>query len=156
MNIPGRSISMLAAMLIAAQPCAAADLALHEGARQSGAFAGAYVRLPLTPGKEREEARAGVKLGVSHLYRGSSAVTGERRVEASLVDVGLFQSRKPSLLIGGRQMFDRNGRFSLQGDSGGGGVSPWLIGAGVVLLAVGVGALVLADRLKCREHDDEC
>jgi hypothetical protein len=142
---------------MAAEPCIAAEIASNDASRQSGAFAGAYFRMPL--GGERSpdnEARAGLRMGVAHVYRGVSAETAERRIEAGLVDLGIFRSGRPSLMLGGRQMIDRRGRFSLQGDEDGGGVSPWLIVGGVVVLAIGVGALVLAERLKCHDHDDEC
>ena len=143
---------------MAAEPCIAAEITSNEASRQSGAFAGAYFRMPL--GGERspdDQARTGLRIGVAHVYRGVSPGTGERRIEAGLVDLGIFRSGRPSLMLGGRQMIDQQGRFSLRGDEEGrGGASPWLIVGGVVVLAVGVGALVLADRLKCRDHDDEC
>ena len=156
MKTTARGIALLAASLAAAQPSMAAELVAQDAARQSGAFAGAYVRVPLAgERKAGNEPRAGVKLGVAHVYRGIDAATGERRIEAGLVDVGLFASGRPSLMLGGRQLVDKTARVSLEGDDKDGGVSPWLIGAGVVILALGASALWFAEAIDC-DADEEC
>ena len=148
----------LAALMIAVQPCAAADLAPQEGTRHSGVFAGATLRVPLGQGRApREEARAGLSFGATHVYRGTSATSGERRVQADMVELGIRRSGTASFAIGGRQLLDDKGRLRVQGDDDedDGGISPWLIGAGVVVAALGIGYLVLLDELDCTD-EDEC
>ncbi len=156
MKRSAKSLTLLAALTISAQPCIAADLAAQNASRQSGSFAGAYLHVPLSSSKKvGDEARAGLRLGMSHLYRSGDPGGGERRIDADIVDLGLFQSGRPSLMVGGRQLLAADGHLALK-EGDGGGVSPWLIVGGVVILALGVGAVVLADRLECKDHDDEC
>lgn len=160
MKIWARSTALIAALLLTAQPCLAAELASNEFGRRSGAFAAAYVRIPLTGRKgPSDEARAGLRLGVSQVYGSVNTGTGERRQEAGLVDLGMFRSGRPSLTVGGRQLIDKKGRLSLQGDDAdGGGVSPWLIVGGVVA-AIGVGSVVWWDSKTCSRDEaigDEC
>lgn len=155
MTFRAGTISLLAACLTSAQPAMAAEFLAQDGARHSGGFAGAYFRVPLAGQRGAgEEPRLGVTVGVAHIYRGVDAAVGERRIEAGLVDVGLFTSGRPSLMVGGRQLVDRQGRLSLQGD-GDGGVSPWLVGAGVAVLALGGAALWWFEAIDCDE-DEEC
>ena len=151
------SISFVAAGLMAAQPCLAAELEPIGASRHSGVHAGLYARLPLGPrGRTSEEPRAGLSLGATHLYRGAAASDGERRVQVNMVDLGMFSSGRPSLLVGGRQLVDSRGRLRVQGDEeDGGGIPTWAIVAGGVVLAVGVGYLVLLERFDC-DSDEEC
>ena len=153
MKLASYGLSFLAAGLVAAQPCAAAELEAGDGSRRSGMFAGAYVRVPLGPrGPAREEARAGLSFASTHVYRGADASGGERRLQADIVDIGMFRSGRPSLMVAGRQLVDERGRLSLKD---GGGVPTWAIVVGAVVLAAGVGYLVLMERLDCDE-DEEC
>ena len=152
-----------AATLMAAQPCLAAELAPGEGsfrsdaARQSGIYAGIYARVPLgQSGPRRAEPRAGLRLGPTHVYRGANASGGERRLQLDMVDVGLFRSGRPSLMVAGRQLVDREGRLRLQGeDGGGGGIPTWAIVVGGVVVAAGIGYYVLMEQFDCDE-DEEC
>jgi len=150
-------IALAAAATIAAQPCLAADLVADDASRESGMRVGLYARVPLgDSGRVREEPRAGLSFGATHIYRGINAATGERRIEANLVDIGLFRSGRPSLMLSGRQMLDESGRLRLQDDEdGGGGIPTWALVAGGLVVAAGVGYLVLLEQFDCDE-DEEC
>lgn len=144
-------VLLTAAGLIAAQPCAAADLAPLEGAGRSGLYGGIYVRLPIGQ-SGRQEARTGLSFGPTRIYRTANASEGERRTQVNLVDLGIVRSGRPSLTVGGRELIDERGRLSLGGD--GGGVSPLAIVVGLVVVA-GVGYLLIREQFDC-DPDGEC
>jgi hypothetical protein len=147
-----RLIAFTAAGLLAAQPCAAADLAMLEGSRQSGLYGGIYVRLPIGQiGRDRQEARTGVSFGPTHIYRTANAGDGERRTQINVVDLGVVRSGRPSLTVGGRELIDERGRLSLGED---GGVSPAAIVVGLIVVA-GVGYLLIREQFDC-DPDGPC
>jgi hypothetical protein len=150
-------LAAAAALLLAAQPCLAAELPARDGSRHSGVFAGAFAKLPLgSKATARDEGRVGFRLGASHVYRGAHAGLGERRIEADFVEIGMFGSGRKSLTLGGRQLVGTDGKLRLADEDGsGGGVSTWVIVGGVVVLALGVGYLVLLDAFDCTD-EDEC
>lgn len=155
MNMWIRAAAVCAAVSGAAQPCLAADASPLGGAPRSGAFAGLYVHAPIgQPGRPRGDGQAGLRLGLSQSGGGARAP-----ITADLARFGFTAGGRPALALAGRSLIDKDGRLSLdQGEEerDGGRVSPWLIAGGVLVLGIGVGALVLADRLECKPHDDEC
>ena len=159
MRILNGLIALLATFFMAVEPCLASEQGATSGQRPaSGAFAGAYVRIPFSNSPNSSgKTRAGLKFGLSQAYRTGDASSGMRPVSVEYLDVAMLFSGRPSVTLLGRQMIDRNGRLSLEGEEDeDGGVSPWLIAGGVVVLGLGIGAYVIADRLKCRDSDDEC
>jgi hypothetical protein len=107
----GRTMAAAAAAMMAGSPCLAADLpALQEhGARQSGAVAAAYYKVPLGGGRNARKAHGGLKLSMVHDYRSAGAQTA-RVVHADGVDLRLVGAKKPSLYLAGRKLDDEEAR----------------------------------------------
>jgi hypothetical protein len=141
-----RIVALAAAGLLAAQPCAAAELSPLEGSRRTGLYGGIYLRLPIGP--DRQNARTGLSFGPTRIYR--TAHGGERRTQIDLVDLGMVRSGRPSLTIGGRELIDERGRLSLRGD----GVSPAAIVVGLVVVA-GIAYLLIREQFDC-DPEGEC
>ncbi|HEV2746865.1 MAG TPA: hypothetical protein VGW34_06155 [Allosphingosinicella sp.] len=153
------SAAACAAILLgAAQPCAAAEAWGPAHERRSGAFAGLYLRMPLGQRSAPDATgEAGLRMGMTHVEQSAGAAGGERRLEGDLVRAGLSGAGRPALNLAGRNLIGKDGRLSLQEDGeDDNGVSPWLIAGGVVVVGLGIGALVIADRLECKPHHDEC
>ena len=126
-------LAAAAAASVAASPCVAADIpALREsGARQSGAVAAAYYKVPLGGGTKARKAHGGVKLAMVHDYRTAGAQTA-RVVSAETLDLRLVGEKKPALFVAGHKMSGENKRNSLTGVS-------TIVTAAVVVAAVVAG-----------------
>lgn len=126
----------LAALLLAAQPCAAADDFRDSSAtpRRTAAFAGAGLTIPLgASGKARPEAR--LQLSPARL---AGSGYGQSRGARGL-ELGLGPAGKPALYLGGRPTAEIGRRLQLGG--GKGTTTLLIVGAvvvGVVLVAAAV------------------
>jgi len=159
MTIWAKGCALLAATFLAAEPCVAQQFQPSNEPARTGAFAGLDVRIALTrrPGSA-EHTRAGFRLGLSQSYRTAEAGPNTQHMNAELLNFGLYRSGRPTVQLLGRQLIDSRGKLSLDDEDGEGrGVSPWLIVAGVTVLGLGAGAIILNEQLnKCHDHDDEC
>jgi hypothetical protein len=141
---------------LVASPCAAAGLEspgpLERG---SGAFAGAYVRLPLSrQSRLRPKPEVGLRMGMTRVYRSPGAGGADRRSDADLLNFGFRTDGKMAFSIAGRSMLNSEGRLSFDGDGHRGGPSKGLLIAGGIVLVVGVGALLVIDKYSCSVKED--
>lgn len=111
-------VAAAAALTMAASPCFAADIPLlrDAGARQSGAVAAAYFKVPLGGGARAQKAHAGLKLAMTHDYRTAGAQTA-RVVSADTLDLRLVGEKKPALFVAGQKLSGDNKRSNLTGAS---------------------------------------
>lgn len=109
-------VAATAALTLAASPCFAAEIPeLREaGARQSGAVAAAYFKIPLGGGAKSRKAKGGVKLAMVHDYRTAGAQTA-RVVSADTLDLRLVGEKKPALFVAGQNLDSKNKRNNLNG-----------------------------------------
>ena len=123
---------------LAATPCRAADDLRNtlDPGRQTAAFAGANIRLPLG-GKRGAKPTARLQLGmVDRSY-------GARRVPAGGLELGLTGRGTPGMFVGGRSTGELRERMKLDGSMG----STVPIVFGIVLLVVGVYVITNLDSL---------
>jgi hypothetical protein len=111
-------VAAVAALATAASPCLAADIpAMRDsGARQSGAVAAAYFKVPLGGGAKAKKAHGGLKLAMVHDYRTAGAQTA-RVVSADTLDLRLVGEKKPALFVAGQKLSGENKRSNLTGVS---------------------------------------
>jgi hypothetical protein len=135
-------VAAAAALTMAASPCFAADIhSLRDhGARQSGAVAAAYFKVPLGGGAKAAKAHGGLKLAMTHDYRTAGAQTA-RVVSADTLDLRLVGAKKPALFVAGRKLDPENKRSNLTG-------------VGTVVTAAVVVAAVVAGFYLARAIDD--
>ncbi len=119
----------LAALVLAAQPCAAADFrTAQQHNHAAGAFAGATLKLGLN-GQRQKAPAVQLGLGISHtLHRAGSAAA----VQMPALELRLTPAARPHLLVSGQDPAAAGQRLGLS--------------AGVALLALGglgAGALLL-------------
>jgi hypothetical protein len=109
----------VAAASLAASPCLAADIPAFgdSGARQSGAAAAAYYRIPLGGGGKAAKAHGGLKLSMTHDYRSPSGQTA-RAVTADGLDLRLVGGKEPALYLAGRKVDDEQSRRDNFGPAG--------------------------------------
>jgi hypothetical protein len=109
-------VAAAAALAMAASPCLAADIpAIREtGARQSGALAAAYFKVPLGGGAKAQKAHGGLKLAMTHDYRTAGAQTA-RVVTADTLDLRLVGEKKPALFVAGQRLYPKTKRSNLTG-----------------------------------------
>lgn len=143
-----RSLAAAAALGLAATPCLAAEIPNHDppGARRTNAVAGAYVRIPLSrdsSGRARP-AYAGFRMSMQHDYR-SGLTPGGRVLETEGLDLRLTGPSGPALYLAGTPVTGPDGR-RLNGLGTGETIA---IVAGVVVVALVVGVLVLQDATCC-------
>ena len=107
-------LAVTAAAMLAAGPCLAADIpALRDsGARQSGAVAAAYFKVPLGAAGKARKAHGGLKLAMVHDYRTAGAQTA-RVATADTFDLRLVGEKKPALYLAGRKLNGENKRSNL-------------------------------------------
>jgi hypothetical protein len=88
--------------MMAAGPCLAADIPPvgESGARQSGAVAAAYLKVPLGGARK---AHGGLKLAMVHDYRTAGAQTA-RIASADTFDLRLVGEEKPALYLAGHKL----------------------------------------------------
>ena len=127
----------------AAQPALAADrdLAFAPTAeRASGAFVGAYLRVPLDGSARRAaEPRAGLKLSMTHSYRDVRAASGGRSYEGEMIDLGFTAGERPALRLVGQDVTSPAGRLGYADGEKRGGFKWWIPVA--IVGAVGIGLL---------------
>ena len=87
------------------------------GERQSGAFVGAYARLPLGGGKITEAPRAGLKLSMTHQYRDARAEFGGVQYVGEVVDLG-FTGDGASLRLAGQVLPGADGTLAYADEDG--------------------------------------
>lgn len=139
-----KSIAVCIAGALAAQPCLAAEDigALSSPERQSSAFAGLHLRLPLGDGREAGKPSARLRLSMTHAYRDTSGAT-LRQYQSAGLELGLGARGKPAYFVGGRKLSDKDTRLGLSGSK-----TTWIIVGGVVVLAVVILASVAAAQPK--------
>jgi hypothetical protein len=111
-------LAVAAAATMVASPCLAAEIpAMRDaGARQSGAVAAAYFKVPLGGGAKAKKAHGGVKLAMVHDYRTAGAQTA-RVISADTLDLRLVGEKKPALFVAGQKLDAKNKRSNLTGVS---------------------------------------
>lgn len=127
MTKPSHAAAALAALLLAAQPCAAADDLRDSGSaqRRSAPFAGVGFSLPLGgPGKASPSAR--LQFTAARPAGGTFARAGA----APGLELGLAKAGKPALYMGGRSTADLGRRLNMGGKTG----TVLIVAGGVVLL----------------------
>jgi len=143
-----RALAATAALTLAAAPCLAAEIPNHEplGARRTNAVAGAYVRVPLSRDSSGRagRARAGLRMTMQHDYR-SLQSPGARVVEPEGLDLRLTGRTGPALYLAGTPITGEEGRRLNKLGTG----ETIAIVAGVVVVALVVGVLVLQDAVCC-------
>jgi hypothetical protein len=135
-------VAIAAAASMAASPCLAADIpAMREsGARQSGAVAAAYFKVPLGGGAKAKKAQGGLKLAAVHDYRTAGAQTAQV-VSADALDLRLVGEKEPALFVAGQKLSGENRRSNLTG-------------VGTIVTAAVVVAAVVAGFYLARAIDD--
>ncbi|HEX8482017.1 MAG TPA: hypothetical protein VF650_08960 [Allosphingosinicella sp.] len=131
---PSHAAAALAVLLLAAQPCAAADDLRDTSAaqRRTAPFAGVGLSLPLGgPAKASPSAR--LQFTAARPAGGTFARAGA----APGLELGLAQAGKPTLYIGGRSTAELDRRLNLGGSKG-----TILVVAGAVVLLVLLAAAV--------------
>lgn len=129
-----RVIAFAAACTMAATPCLSAELPNYDsrGERHSGAMAGAYFRIALSPGKGvKPGPQAGFRLAMTHDYRTASA-PGASLVQADALDLRLTGNEKPTLYLAGRPVTGKEAQKMNMSTAG----TIALVGVGVLLLVV--------------------
>jgi hypothetical protein len=95
----------------------------------------------------------GLRMGMSRIDRAGESIR-ERRFDADVLNLGIRTDGTRTFTLAGRSMLDANGRLSLNADGSGGGPSTGVLIAGGVVLALGIGALVLIDEINCSIEED--
>jgi hypothetical protein len=128
--------ALLAASLIAVQPCAAAEdfRAFSPTHRQTSAFAGLNVRLPLDSGN-RVKPTARLQLTAAH--SAIDARTGAMQtLKAQGLEFGSGLKGKPALYLNGQDTAEMKQKMQLGGSTG----TILLVAGGVLLVLVVVAA----------------
>jgi hypothetical protein len=134
-----RIAALLAAGALLAQPCAAQELRDSAGGmqRQSSAFAGLNLRLPLGLAS-RAKPTARLQFTTTHAFR--DARTGATQTwKAQGLEIGGGKQGKPALYLNGQSTADLQKRLNANGTG-----KTLLIVGGVVLVAVVVAAAMAA------------
>lgn len=130
--------AFLAASMLVAQPCLAAEdfRDAGSGQRRGSAFAGASLRIPLGTGRAAAPI-ARLQLGLRHDVRDRSGGSlGESR--PATFELGVTKLGKPAFYVGGREVAETRRRLGVGGDTG------WLVPA-LIIGAVVVGVVLLTD-----------
>jgi hypothetical protein len=137
-----KSIAITAAAALAATlapaPCRAADdmRTIGNHGRQSAAFAGGTIRLPLG-GTRGARPTARLQLGMI------SGLQGTRPVRTGGLEFGLTGQGKPEMFVGGQSAREMRERMQLNGSSG----NTAAIVFGAVLVVVGLYVIINLDSL---------
>ncbi len=132
MSSAGKAIAMIAAGLLALQPCAAASDAAGPNEQRTSAFAGLNLRMSLGGGKPaRPSAR--LQLTTSHSIR--DARTGSvETFKLQGLEIGAARNGAPTFYMNGRDTAEMRNKLRLSGSTSD---AVWII-FGVTLVAVGV------------------
>jgi len=143
----GRAFATVAALGLAAAPCAAADLGQVQasGERRSGATAGVYFAVPFG-GQRSGRSQAGLRLRMDHEYRDSTG-SRIRSAGADTLELRMLGEERPTLFVADMPVTGRAGREARQNLFGGGIVNIVVIGLAVV------GAVVVYEVIT--DDDDE-
>ncbi len=145
--------AMLAAGMLMAQPCAASDVRDAQATqRQSSAFAGLNVRLPLG---QAQKAKPTARLQLTTSYRFRDERTGVTQTfRAQGLEIGGAKGGKPTLYLNGQSTADMQKKLGI----GGTGTTLLIVG-GIVLVLVIVAASsasVFPDCEPYEGNDDHC
>jgi hypothetical protein len=123
-----------AALMLGAQPCAAAEDLRDLGSpeRRSALFAGGGVRVPL--GRERAAARPTMRLqlGMTHRYHDPRSAAPAREIRVGAFELGAGPAGKPAFYMGGRDVGEMEDKLGIS-----------TLGAVAIGAAVAVGALLV-------------
>jgi hypothetical protein len=122
---------MLAAGMLIAQPCAASDARGSQPTqRQSSAFAGLNVRLPLGQARKAKPT-ARLQLTTSHMFR-DERTGATHTLRAQGLEIGGTKGGKPTLYLNGQSTADIQKKHNI----GGTGSTLLVVGAVVMVLVV--------------------
>ena len=129
MPSPSQAAAALAVLLLAAQPCAAAgDLRDNApGLRRTAPFVGVGLSLPLS-----RTARAGPSARLQFTPARPAGGTFARPAAAPGLELGLADTGKPALYLGGRPTADLGRRLNMGGKTG----TVLIVVGGLVLLVL--------------------
>ena len=128
-----RVAALLAAGMLAGQPCAASDFGNAQAMqRQSSTFAGLNVRLPLGHA-QRSMPTARLQFTTSHSYRDERTGTTQT-VRAQGLEIGGSKGGKPTLYLNGLKTAEMQEKLRLSGSTPN---EVWIIfGVGLVAVVV--------------------
>lgn len=126
---PGHAAAALAALLLAAQPCVAADDLGGTGAAQprTAPFVGIGLSLPLSGGANASPS-ARLQFTPARMAGGNFARAGA----APGLELGLAKTGKPAFYIGGRPTADLGRRLNMGGKTG----TALIVVGGIVVLVL--------------------
>jgi hypothetical protein len=126
-----KSSAAIAALLLMAQPCLAADPAPNYGAQETrpAAFAGLHVRLPLGQ-KQRAKPTARLQLSSAHYARDQAGAAFTIK-HGSGLELGAGKAGKAALFIGGRDTAEMKEELNI-----GGGTTTTVLLVGAAVLSV--------------------
>ena len=124
--------ALLAAAMLAAQPCAAADADFQTAERRGAAFGGLKLSLPLGAGRQ---ARPTARLQLTSTQSFRDARTGEvRSVTPRGLEFGLSEKGRAALYVGGTDTAEMKRKMGIST------TTTLLIAGGVVLVLLVVAA----------------
>ena len=131
-------VALGSVLLLAAQPCFAADdmRGIADPRRETAAFAGASFRLELGRGN-RPRPTARLQLGVTHTYRDSGSPTPAQVLRVSGLELGASGSGRPRVYLGGQDVREIEQRLGANASTG----TVLLIVGGVLVVVVVVGLM---------------
>jgi hypothetical protein len=136
MAIAKYSAALLAAGILAVQPCAAADdfRDFNPTHRRTSAFAGMNVRLPLDRGTP---AKPSARLQLTSAYSSMDARTGAvQTFKAQGLELGAGLKGKPALFLNGQNTAEMKQKLQVKGSTG----TILLVAGGILLVLVLVAA----------------
>lgn len=144
----------LAAGVLVTQPCAARDFREHQAMhRQSTAFGGLNLRLPLGPGRKTKPT-ARLQLTASHTFP-DDRTGGTQTFRAQGLEIGGTKSGKPTLYLNGQSTAEMQKKLNV----GGTGTTLLIVGGVVLVLAVAAVAAAGPGFPECEPYegnDDHC
>lgn len=132
------------AVTLTAMPCRAAEdrPVTHNLERQTSAFAGVNIRLPLG-GKERAKPAARLQMGMVWRSEGAGPRSPDLRYRPGGLEFGLTAKGRPEIYVNGQSAGQMRERLKL----GGSEANAAMIVFSVVLLAVGILVITNLDDL---------
>jgi hypothetical protein len=139
-----KSIAVVAATILATQPCLAADdfRDASRMERRSGAFAGATLKVMMA-NSPRKAPAAHFGLGVSQFHEWTGSAGAAKRMQTPGVELRLSSTGKPLLMVGGQNSASMKQRLGLASSTG-----------TILLVVGGIAAAVLAVSLLSDDDDD--